>query len=144
LAHLGDDYREEIFDTVDAAVRVFVRRSLAQRRFRERYEPLEAALEAAAAHARDSAERMLEELSHESRADRYERWGHLLMAAPSAVAPGADAATLPDLFAGDGAATVTIPLDPARSAVENAQQYYDRARRTRRAREEAEARLVAT
>jgi predicted ribosome quality control (RQC) complex YloA/Tae2 family protein len=86
---------------------------------------------------------MLEELSHESRADRYERWGHLLMATPD-VPADADRVTLPDLFAGEdaGAPSVTIPLDPGRSAVENAQRYYDRARRTRRAREEAEGRLL--
>jgi predicted ribosome quality control (RQC) complex YloA/Tae2 family protein len=49
---------------------------------------------------------------------------------------------LPDLFAeGD---PVTIPLDPAKSPVENAQHYYQRARSTRRSREEAERRLDET
>ena len=38
------------------------------------------------------------------------------------------------------ATPVEIPLDPALSAVENAERYYDKARRTRRARDEAENR----
>ena len=132
----------EAFETVDEAVRRYVQRQLAEAHFRRLYEPLEDALAAAEKKHRRSAERMLEELTSESRADRYERWGHLLMAAPADVPPGADEVTLPDLFE-DGAA-VTIPLDPARSAVENAERYYDRARRTRASRAKAEERLVAT
>ncbi len=137
-----DDAPAETFEGVDEAVRVFVRRRLAAEHFRRLYEPLERALRAARDHYRESADRMLEELSSPSRADRYERWGHLLMAQPDAVPAGAEEVTLPDLF--EDGAPVTIPLDPAKSAVENAERYYDRARRTRRSREEAEARLVET
>ncbi len=138
LRHLAD-LRAEPFETVDAAVQVFVRRTLAQRRFRAAFEPLEKALSKAHADAARRAERLLEELSKASRADRYERWGHLLMAAPAAVPPHAEEVTLPDLFA--GGAPATIPLDSALSAVENAQRYYDRARRTRQARQQAEVRI---
>ena len=139
LDHLSD-LREERFDTVDEAVRVFVQRSLGQRRFRAAYDPLEKALAKAHADLRRRTERMLDELAHESRADRYERWGHLLMAAPTAVPPRADEVTLPDLFADN--VPVTIPLDPALNAVENAERFYQKARRTRQAREHAEARLL--
>lgn len=135
-----DDAPDETFDTVDEAVRIFVRRKLAARHFERLYAPLEDALTEARDHYRQSAERMLEELSRPSRADRYERWGHLLMAQPDAVPAGAEEVTVPDLF--EDGEPVTIPLDPAKSAVENAERYYDRARRTRRSREEAEARLV--
>jgi predicted ribosome quality control (RQC) complex YloA/Tae2 family protein len=136
------DAPHETFDAVDEAVRVFVRRRLAARHFQRLYEPLEEALSDASEHYRQSADRMLEELSNPSRAVRYERWGHLLMAQPDAVPKGADEVTLPDLF--EGGDPVTIPLDPAKSAVENAQHYYRRAQRTRRSREEAEARLMDT
>lgn len=140
LTHRPDE--GEAFDAVGDAVRVYVRRRLAARHFRRLYNPLEAALTDAADHYRASAERMLDELANPSRAVRYERWGHLLMAAPDAAEAGAEEVTLPDLFA-EGE-PVTIPLDPARSTVENAERYYDRARRTRRSREEAEGRLVRT
>ena len=141
LAHREDEPTEP-FDTVDAAVRVYVRRTLAEAHYHRLYDPLEQALADAADHAQRSAERMMEELSSESRADRYERWGHLLMAHPDDVPRGAEEVTVPDLF--DAGASVTIPLDPAKSAIQNAEQYYDRARRTRRSREEAESRLDAT
>ncbi len=137
-----DDAPAETFDTVDEGVSVFVRRTLAQQHFRRLYEPLEDALTEARDHYRQSAERMLDELSNESRAARYERWGHLLMAQQHDIPKGADEVTLPDLF--EDGESVTIPLDPAKSPVENAQHYYERARRTRRSREEAEQRLVET
>jgi predicted ribosome quality control (RQC) complex YloA/Tae2 family protein len=135
--------REERFETVDSAVRVFVRRSLAQQRFAEAYVPLERALAEAARRNRDRVDRMLEELARESRADRYERWAHLLMATPGELPAGASEVVLPDLFADEDApgAVIAIPLEPALNRIENAQSYYDRARRTRRSREEAENRL---
>ena len=141
LRHRAEDPAER-YDTVDAAVTSFVRRRLAERHFHRLYDPLEEALESAAEHYRQSAERMEAELDSESRAGRYERWGHLLMAQQDAVPDGAEEVEVPDLFA-DGT-PVTIPLDPAQSPVENAQHYYRRARRTRRSREEAERRLDET
>ncbi|WP_022834286.1 Rqc2 family fibronectin-binding protein [Salisaeta longa] len=130
------------FDTVDAAVATYVKRTLAKQHFHRLYDPLHDALTDAAAHYQQSAEQMLEALTAPSRAARYEHWAHLLMAQPEEVPPGAEEGVLPDLFA-DGA-PVTIPLDPARSPIENAERYYDKARRTRRSREEAEARLMET
>lgn len=132
----------ERFDTVDAAVENFVRRTLAEKHFHRLYDPLEEALASAAEHERRSAERMMEELDSESRAGRYERWGHLLMAQQDRVPEGAEEVELPDLF--EDGAPVTIPLDSSMSPVENAEHYYDRARSTRRSREEAEARLDDT
>ena len=137
-----EDAPAERFDTVDAAVADFVRRTLAEEHFHRLYDPLEEALESAAEHERRSAERMREELQSESRAGRYERWGHLLMAQQDQVPDGTEEVELPDLF--EDGEPVTIPLDPAKSAVENAEHYYERARSTRRSREEAEARLDET
>ena len=141
LRHRADEPAERP-DTVDAAVSDFVRRTLAEQHFHRLYDPLEKALESAAEHERRSAERMVEELQSESRAGRYERWGHLLMAQQDQVPDGAEEVELPDLF--EDGAPVTIPVDPAKSPVENAEHYYDRARSTRRSREEAEARLDET
>ncbi|MFB6248596.1 MAG: NFACT RNA binding domain-containing protein [Salinibacter sp.] len=141
LRHREDEAAEP-FDTVDAAVRSFVRRRLAERHFHRLYDPLEEALGSAARHYRQSAERMAAELDSESWAGRYERWGHLLMAQQAQVPAGAEEVELPDLFA-DGM-PVTIPLDPGTSVVENAQHYYQRARRTRRSRAEARRRLDET
>jgi len=137
-----DDAPAERFDTVDAAVADFVQRTLAEQHFHRLYDPLVEALESAAEHERRSAERMREELQTESRAGRYERWGHLLMAQQDQVSEGVEEVELPDLF--EEGEPVTIPIDPAKSPVENAEHYYERARSTRRSREEAEARLDDT
>ncbi|MEM6328228.1 MAG: NFACT RNA binding domain-containing protein, partial [Bacteroidota bacterium] len=71
-----------------------------------------------------------------------ETWGHLLMAQATTLGPGHDTVSVDDLDSGSGD-PVTIPLDPALSAIENAERYYDKARRTRRSREEAESRWEA-
>jgi predicted ribosome quality control (RQC) complex YloA/Tae2 family protein len=141
-ADASPDEEVETFERVDPAVSVYVRRALAEKHFHRLYDPLESALDEAAEHYRTSAERMMEELSSDSRAGRYERWGHLLMAQHGRVPDGAEEVRLPDLF--EDGEPVTIPLDPSKTAIENAEHYYDRARRTRRSREEAEARLDDT
>ena len=137
LQHRSDE--REGFRDVDEGVRVSVRRMLARQHFERLYDPLDDALTRAADRAQRTTEQMMQELSNESRAAEYEQWAHLLMTQPE-VEPGAEEVTMPDMF-GKENEEVTIPLDPAKSLVENAEHYYDRARRTRRSREEAEARL---
>ena len=131
-------WRGEAFDTVDATASVWARRQLAQRAFTARYRPVETRLRKEASRLARSAGRMLEELSRPSRAGRYERFGHLLMAQATAEPAGRETITIPDLL-GDGE-PVTVPLDPRLTGVENAERYYDRARRTRAARTHAESR----
>jgi len=137
-ADVPEGWREERFDTVDAALGVWAKRSLAQRAYTAEYGPLEKALAVASGRRQRSAEAMLEELAQPSRADRYETWGHLLMASAVGQGPGRESVRLDDIIGGTG--EVEIPLDPARSAVENAERYYDKARRTRKARASAERR----
>ena len=130
---------EECFDTVDAAINLYVRRQLGQRNFDAAYMPLEKALRTARDQNQNRLEKMLTALSEESRAEKYERWGHLLMAAQHDVPPDVDKVQLDDLFNNNQA--VTIPLDPRLTGVENAQKYYEKARNTRLARQHAEERL---
>lgn len=141
LAPLTDpppDWSAQAFETADAAARVWAARSLAAARFLARFRPLEGALAAAAARLERRADGMADALAHPSRADRYEHHAHLLMAGAAGQGPGADTITLPDVM-GDGS-PVEIRLDPALSAVENAQRLYARARETRQARAHAEGR----
>ncbi len=140
LGHLeASGYTREDFDTVNHAVSVFARKQMAQRRFRAGFQPLEKGLMASARRLRAQANQMLEALTHESRADRYERWGHLLMASPNVKPTDKKRITVPNHF-GEGE-PVEIPLDPRLNVIENAQRYYEKARRTRQARIHAEARL---
>jgi len=138
LAHVPDGWTQEAFESADAAVGTWARRAMAQARFVARWRPVEAALSAAAAKRARAAEAMADELARPSRADDYERRAHLLMATAAGRPAGAETITVPDVLA-DGA-DVTIPLDPALTAVENAERLYDRARTARRARAAAESR----
>jgi predicted ribosome quality control (RQC) complex YloA/Tae2 family protein len=61
------------------------------------------------------------------------------MANSHAIPAGSDGVDLEDIVGGEG--VVHIELDPALSAVRNAERYYDKARRTRLAREHALERL---
>ncbi len=131
--------REERLDDISGAVRRVARRRLGLARFRNRYQPLERALEASARHAERSLKRMEEELQKPSRADEWEKLGHILMAQIHLVPPGAEEVELTDIMTGEG--TVTISLRPELDAVRNAEWYYDRARRTRESRLNAESRL---
>ena len=137
--HAFHDIKEESFDTVDECVRVYIRRKLGQDHFNAVYKPLEKALRTARDQNRNRLDAMLNSLSGESRADKYETWAHLLMAAQNTVPPGLDSVELDDLFQENQ--RVTIPLDPNLTTIENAQKYYAKARNTRAARAHAEQRL---
>ena len=112
---------------------------LSLKRFDGIFGPLDQAVRAAETYHAGRAEAMLEALSQPSRADKYEHWGHLLMAAPGNVPARAEEVTLPDLF--EAGAEVHIPLDARLSAIENGERYYERARNAREARKHAERRL---
>lgn len=140
---VGERRRVEPFDELDTAVRIFTTRRLARRHFEEVYRPLREKLENVRDRLARSLERIEEEISGSSSADRYERWGHLLMSEGGGGQRGREEAELEDLFEEDEG-TVTIPLDPAKTTVENAEAYYEKARRARTSREEAEGRLEET
>lgn len=144
LIYLGHQHSrsEEALASVDEAVRVAVRRVLADRRFAARYTPLRQSLEQATALFQARTAHLLEALAHDSRADRYERWGHLLMASAATTPAGSDQITVPDWFA--AGEPTAIPLDPTLAVRENAARYYDKARQTRLARQHAEERLGET
>ena len=127
------------FETVDRAVGVYVRARLGADRFAASYDPLRQLLENALARTGRSVSGMRSELSSESRADKYERWGHLLMAVAHEVPQGVEAWVTHDLY--EPGTEIAIPLDPELKAIENAERYYEKARRTRQAREHAARRL---
>ncbi|MDQ7850089.1 MAG: NFACT family protein [Armatimonadota bacterium] len=78
-------------------------------------------------------------LTEAAEADRWRRFGQLLLAYASTVPPGATAVTVPDF---DGK-PVTIPLDPQRSPVANAQACFRRHARDAASRRILPERLAA-
>jgi predicted ribosome quality control (RQC) complex YloA/Tae2 family protein len=83
---------------------------------------------------------MTSEMNRESRADSYERFGHILMALQTSVPSGVESVTLDDVVSGSG--TISIPLKKRLSAVQNAELYYERAREARKRRRHAGQRLA--
>ena len=141
LQSLPENWQAEPFDSVDAALSVFSKRQLGQRRFMEAFKPVERALGKAHRKAARSAQAMLAELENPSRADSYEARAHLLMAQAADQGAGREDITLPDIL-NDGEA-VTIKLNPALTAIENAQRFYAKARQTRQSRRHAEGRWAS-
>jgi predicted ribosome quality control (RQC) complex YloA/Tae2 family protein len=85
-------------------------------------------------HRRQALERPLEEAAE---ADRWRQWGEWILAYAHTVVPGQA-----ELVAETGEAEpLRIPLDPDRSAVDNAQVYFGRYRKAQRAVEGGPARL---
>ncbi len=109
--------------------------------FRQRFEQeRQSMLDAITTGQRKHKTRLTElEQSHKSieRGDRYERYGHLLMShAHEHHDPSAEEIQVPDYF--DDNKSVEIPLQHGKGLVENANYYYDKARKSRRSAEEAE------
>jgi predicted ribosome quality control (RQC) complex YloA/Tae2 family protein len=129
---------EKRYETVNEGVSTVVRRNLGRGAFERRYTPLVKSIERMSAAAGARVEAMADELARPSRADEYERAGHLLMALPDAPKSGAESIDVDDLFEGG---TLTIDLDSELSHVENALRYYEKAKAVRQRRQAAEDRF---
>jgi predicted ribosome quality control (RQC) complex YloA/Tae2 family protein len=77
--------------------------------------------------ALEEIERALEEGLH---ADRWQLFGELILAFGHTLEPGATKLLAPDYTHPD-MPTIEIPIDPTRSVVENAERYFQKARRAR-------------
>ena len=74
------------------------------------------------------------------RGDRFTRTGELILSHVNAIPRGADSVELMDVH-GEGTETVEVKLDPALSPSENADRYFKKARKAKRAREVLEKRI---
>lgn len=133
---LPEGAQERRFDDVHEAVRFTLSRSRATRAVDTRRDALAAALAASCERARRTSSALEAELASAERSAAFERMGNLLMAHAAEIPRGAVTADL-----ADDRGTVTIALEPHRSAMENARRYFDRAKAARRARMEAGQRL---
>jgi predicted ribosome quality control (RQC) complex YloA/Tae2 family protein len=70
-------------------------------------------------------------IAEAGRADSYEQTGNNLLAALSSLHRGDAEAIIPDLYSPTGDGVTTVALDPKRSPQENAERYFDRARKAR-------------
>lgn len=129
---------DEVYSTVDEGVRTTVRRRASVTRLETERGPLLRALERASERARRSADQLEKAVSTKSRADEYERWGHLLMANPNRKIEG-NKLTVADILA-DGE-EIDLPVKSDLTAVANAERYYAKARNLRTERATLDERL---
>jgi predicted ribosome quality control (RQC) complex YloA/Tae2 family protein len=79
-----------------------------------------------------------EELRHASRAEEYERIAKIIMSNLQHLTKGTKVVDLPDIFSGDK--LTRIVLDPKLTPAQNAERYFDKAKKSRHAYEETERR----
>jgi len=125
--------------TMSEAVEIALGSHGATARLEEQRASLLAAVRAARARVERIEAEVRQAAEEAARPGALRQHGELLLAYASQVPAGASEVTLPGF---DGA-PVTIPLDPALSAVDNAQQLFRRYRRMRAARPALDARLRA-
>ncbi len=107
-------------------------------------ESLHATLQPALQRALQARERAIADLQNalqeSQQADRYQLMGELILAFGHSLPPGSERLLAPDYTHPD-MPLIEIPLDPAKSLAENAQRYFEKARRARQNRGGLQARL---
>ncbi|NOZ56280.1 MAG: DUF814 domain-containing protein, partial [Calditrichaeota bacterium] len=128
----------KVFTSANEAVRTFVFHGL----HRHRFEQLKALLEKTFRKQLKKVKRRIQNLQQDLKdaqsADRYREFANLLLANPGDNQRGHSSVTLPTF---DGSTTVTVPLDPTKTPVENAEAYYRKARKLEAKRKIATERL---
>jgi predicted ribosome quality control (RQC) complex YloA/Tae2 family protein len=135
LAHCAE-YDEQFFADIHAAIRYFVTRTRAAGTLRMHATGLLATLKQHFGRISRSIVAVEEDLATSRRADEYENCATLLMTFPGHVQKGMGSV----IFNSNGSA-VTVPLDARLTAIQNAQRYFEKARKARLSRDQSAGRL---
>lgn len=131
---------EATFNRVNGAVRFAYRNKVHLRRLHDRKERLLQFLERAVKKNASKLVQLKQADKSLDRADEYEKYGHLLMAnAHKKLEPETKEIEVDDIYKEDE--QVTISLIEGMSIAKNAQRYYDKAKSSRKAYENARKRL---
>ena len=129
---------ERLFSDVHEAIRIFVSRMRSVQAHHSRSKNMLATLQQHRAKLQRSITAVEADLESTSRADEYDRYAHLLMSNLSSIAKGVRSIALEE----NGETRITIPLDSRMSAVQNAQRYFEKAKKSRVAYEQSRKRLL--
>jgi predicted ribosome quality control (RQC) complex YloA/Tae2 family protein len=129
LDHLRGS-EEETFDSIHDAIRAFVGRSRRRQLVVQEKEALRRFLGQGIERAERTLSRIVEETQVLERATQYERFGKLLMANLPRLTKGMRQATIENVF-DPGRAQVAIPLEPRLTPAQNAERYFDKAKKAR-------------
>lgn len=128
------------FDTVNEAIRFAYYKTSRERRFSARIQSLKPKLETAIRKHESNIKQLSNADKSLERAERYEQFGHILMAhAHESVSPDKNQVRYPNFY--DDNKPVEISIKPKLSIAENAQKYYDKSAKAIRNMEESRRRL---
>ena len=130
--------RAESFSSVNDAVRYFVVQTFRTQAIDAEKNLVLSKIKNAIDRSQRSLAAIQEELEHASRAAEYERIAKIIMANLQHLTKGTKVVDLPDVFSGDK--LTRIVLDPKLVPSQNAERYFDKAKKARHAFEETEHR----
>jgi len=139
LHHLAG-MRSEHFPSVNDAIRTRAAQSSRNQEFETRKNNLIHRLKGELDRTMRSLGAVREESIHARQADEHERIANILMANLQHLTKGTKVVDLEDIFS-TNKRQLRIALDPKLTPVRNAEQYFEKAKRARRAREEMRRRL---
>ncbi|MBX2991788.1 MAG: DUF814 domain-containing protein [Bacteroidetes bacterium] len=129
--------KEELFDDVHEAIRFYVSRLRSRESVDEQKRSIIGKLNQKLAKARRTVDAVEADLKTNARADEYQRAGELLMLHLADINKGE-----PGYLVKDENDEILIPLSKNMSPVQNAQRYFEKAKRSRTARQAALKRLT--
>ncbi len=135
LSHLSH-MKEVMIGDVHEAIRFFISSRRSHAALEEQRKALEAKLMSTLSKTRNAVEAVEREVRDTARAEEYQHFGDLLMAHLHRIRRGDEHVTIAE----EG---LTIPLQKSLSPAENAQRYYEKAKRARAAHRQAAMRLAA-
>jgi predicted ribosome quality control (RQC) complex YloA/Tae2 family protein len=138
LTHIN--LRKVEFDDINEAIRRFVIETRVGKSYRDEKKAIETKLNELVEKRRRTIEKVVEEIENNQRAQQYEIFGSILMANLNLIEKGLEEVELVNVFSERGE-KIKIKLDPSLSPVENAQMYFEKAKKTRASLKIAQERL---
>jgi predicted ribosome quality control (RQC) complex YloA/Tae2 family protein len=138
LTHIN--LRKVEFDDINEAIRRFVIETRVGKSYRDEKKAIETKLNELVEKRRRTIEKVVEEIENNQRAQQYEIFGSILMANLNLIEKGLEEVELVNVFSEKGE-RIKIKLDPSLSPVENAQMYFEKAKKTRASLKIAQERL---
>ena len=138
LTHIN--LRKVEFDGINEAIRRFVIETRVGKSYRDEKKAIETKLNELVEKRRRTIEKVVEEIENNQRAQQYEIFGSILMANLNLIEKGLEEVELVNVFSEKGE-KIKVKLDPSLSPVENAQMYFEKAKKTRASLKIAQERL---
>lgn len=131
----------QVFDTAEEAIRYAYYKTSGERRLTAKKSQIEPALEKAGNKLNRSIKQLKNSGKALERAEKYEQYGHLLMArAHEEAPPGTSKVTVKNFY--DENSPVDIAIQPDKTMAENASYYYRKSAAAIKSAEESERRLL--